>query len=286
MQMGLEKRSYMSLRALVGRSRRNVRGSLLTGLAATALTAAVCFAFYAQFFPKGITTAMQVNVPVLVFLLLAPVIAVVIFHYMNRVGTERIKLEAARKLLRQESEQRRRLESQLDRQTHSDALTGLANERYFRERLEQAAQRARRTGVPLAAVKFSVDDFDKLNRQYGHGGGDAILRTIARVCIDTLRETDVPARITDSTFAVVLENTALLQGRAAAERMRKAIEDTPVPTGAGNIAITCSAGVAQIDARHKDVESLLAAATSALKEAEEGDPGTVCVHRDEHAEAA
>ena len=183
----------MSLHALVGRSRRHVRGSLLTGLSATAATAAVCFAFYAQFFPKGITSAMEVSVPVLVIVMFAPVVAVVVYHFLNRIGTERIKLEAARKLLRQESDQRQRLEAQLERQTHSDSLTGLANKRHYRERLEQAAARARRTGVPLAAVTFSIDDFDKLNRQYGHAGGDAILRAIGRVCLDTLREVDVPA---------------------------------------------------------------------------------------------
>lgn len=276
----------MSLHALVGRSRRHVRGSLLTGLCATAATAAVCFAFYAQFFPKGITSAMEVSVPVLVLVMFAPVVAVVVYHFLNRIGTERIKLEAARKLLRQESDQRQRLEAQLERQTHSDSLTGLANKRHYRERLEQAAARARRTGVPLAAVTFSIDDFDKLNRQYGHAGGDAILRAIGRVCLDTLREVDVPARLDDCTFGVVLENTAVLQGRAAAERLRKAIEDTPVPTGAGNITVTCSYGVAQIDPRHKEVDELLDAAVKAMQQAMLAGPGKVVVWREDQPVAA
>ena len=199
---------------------------------------------------------------------------------------ERIKLDAARALLRQETEQRRRLEAQIERQTHSDPLTGLANQRHFRERLDQAAARSRRTSVPLAAIKFSVDDFDQLNRQYGHSGGDAILRTIARVCRETLREVDVPARVSGGGFAVVLENTTLAQGRAAAERLRQALDETPVLTGAGNITVTCSYGVAQIDPRHKDVEPLLAATEAALAQAKSGETGKICVHPDDQAEAA
>ncbi len=92
----------MSLKALVGRSRRQVRGSLITGMGATVASAAVCFAFYAQFFPKGIMSAMEVNVPVVVFAFLAPVIAVMVFHFLSRISMERIKLDAARALLRQE----------------------------------------------------------------------------------------------------------------------------------------------------------------------------------------
>jgi diguanylate cyclase (GGDEF)-like protein len=276
----------MSLHALVGRSRRQMRGSLIIGMGATAASAAVCFAFYAQFFPKGIMSAMEVNVPVVIFAFIAPLVAVLVFHFINRIGTERIKLEAARKLLRQESEQRRRLEAQLERQSQSDALTGLANQRYFRERLDQAAARSRRTSVPLSAIKFSVDSFDQLNRQYGHGGGDAILRAIARVCTDTLREVDVPARMGDCGFAVILENTALCQGRAVAERLSKGIDEMPVPTGAGNITVTCSYGVAQIDPRHKDVDDLLTAIDEALAQAANEGPGTVAVHGDEQAEAA
>ena len=224
---------------------------------------------------------MEVSVPVLVFVVLAPVIAVVIYHYVTRIGTERIKLEAARKLLRQESDQRRRLEAQLERQTQSDPLTGLANARHFRDRLEQAAARARRTGVPLSAIKFSVDDFDMLNRQYGHAGGDVILRAVARVCLDTLREVDVPSRLGDCTFGVLLENTPALQGRAAAERLRKAIEETPAPTGAGNIAVSCSYGVAQIDPRHQNIEDLLRAADSAMQQALVGGPGKVIAWRED-----
>lgn len=271
----------MSLHALVGRSRRHVRGSLLTGIGATAVAAAVCFASYALFFPEGVSSALETNVPVLVFLVLAPVVAVVIYHFKTRLGTERIKLEAARKLLRQEGDQRRRLEGQLERRTHSDPLTGLANRRHFRERLEQAAGRARRTGVPLCAVKFAVDDFDKLNRHYGHAGGDDILCAVARACLDTLRDVDVPARLDDSTFGILLENTHAMQGRAAAERLRKAIEETPAPTAAGNIVVTCSFGVAQIDPRYQNVEDLLGAADSAMQQALLGGPSKVCAWREE-----
>ena len=263
-----------------------MRGQLIIGLGATAASAAVCFAFYAQFFPKGIMSAMEVNVPVVVFALIAPLVAVVVFHFINRIGTEQIKLEAARKLLRQESEQRRRLEAQLERQSHRDPLTGLANQRYFRERLDQAAARSRRTSVPLASMRFSIDGFDQLNRQYGHAGGDVILRAVARVCQETLREVDVPARMDDSSFAVVLENTSLIQARSAAERLRKAIDEAPVPTGAGNITVTCSYGVAQIDPRQKDVDALLDAAVTALREAEADEPGKICAHSDEQAVAA
>jgi diguanylate cyclase (GGDEF)-like protein len=157
-------------------------------------------------------------------------------------------------------------------QAVTDELTGLANQRGFREWMENEAARAERFGHDLSLLMLDVDDFKRVNDAYGHLQGDEVLRTVGRILQRESRGIDEPARYGGEEFAVGLPETDLEGAAEVAERVRMRIEETEVPrieAGEG-LRITASVGVATRRAAAGDVRSLVAAADEALYRAKRG----------------
>ncbi len=155
------------------------------------------------------------------------------------------------------------VEEQLQQLARVDTLTGIANRRMFGETLHHALDRARRSGKPLALAYLDIDHFKKINDTHGHGVGDEVLKEFARRLAVGVRATDTPARLSGDEFVVILEE---IGGLAEAERIAaKIVEGMRLPfrTGAGQVAVTTSVGVALSQPRQPQ-EGLLAAADSAL----------------------
>ncbi|HET6690297.1 MAG TPA: GGDEF domain-containing protein, partial [Miltoncostaeaceae bacterium] len=127
--------------------------------------------------------------------------------------------------------------------TRTDGLTGLANHRAFRERLESDSARARRTGFPVSLVIVDLDRFKRVNDTWGHQAGDAVLLEVARRLQACARRGDLPARIGGEELAWLLPDTGVAAARDAAERLRRAIRDTPIPPVG---TVTASLGVAEL----------------------------------------
>ena len=150
---------------------------------------------------------------------------------------------------------------------NADALTGLANRRGFDERLEEEWNRAEGRGQSLALLLIDVDLFKSYNDIYGHIGGDACLRCIAKVIAGTLqRHSDVAARFGGEEFAVILPDTELEAALRVAESVREAVVAMKLPhcgnpDGIQTISIGVAAGVPQ---RNASVTSLLTASDHAL----------------------
>ena len=87
----------------------------------------------------------------------------------------------------------------------TDPLTGLPNPRYMSLRFEQEAARARRTGRPFQVVMLDLDDFKLVNDTYGHQIGDKMLREIARIIQEQLREYDFLARYAGDEFVAIVQ---------------------------------------------------------------------------------
>jgi diguanylate cyclase (GGDEF)-like protein len=150
---------------------------------------------------------------------------------------------------------------------NADALTGLANRRGFDERLKEEWNRAEGTGQSLALLLIDVDLFKSYNDIYGHIGGDACLRCIARVIAGTLqRHSDVAARFGGEEFAVILPDTELEDALRVAESIRQAVVTMHLPhsgnpDGIQTISVGVASGVPQWNA---SVTSLLTASDHAL----------------------
>ncbi|HMN98220.1 MAG TPA: GGDEF domain-containing protein [Miltoncostaeaceae bacterium] len=146
----------------------------------------------------------------------------------------------------------------------TDALTGLANHRAFRERLESDSARARRTGFPVSLVIIDLDNFKRVNDTWGHQAGDAVLREVARRLQASARSGDLPARIGGEELAWLLPDSGVAAARDAAERLRRAIRDIPIPPVG---TVTASLGVAELGPGGPD--DLVRRADAALYRAKE-----------------
>jgi diguanylate cyclase (GGDEF)-like protein len=157
-----------------------------------------------------------------------------------------------------------RLHRIVERQALVDGLTGLANRRHTEEALSTEVSRVARTQGQMALVLLDVDRFKSVNDEYGHPAGDTVLRAMARILADSVREIDTAGRWGGEEFALVLSGTDLAGGSLLAERIRKAIESTPVEIDDGvELVITASFGVASMPPAASAAD-LLAAADEAL----------------------
>jgi len=109
----------------------------------------------------------------------------------------------------------------------TDGLTGLKNHRHFREVLEQNFAHARRYDHPLSIILLDVDRFKQYNDTYGHPAGDAVLRVVADVLRQNVREVDLVARYGGEEFVILLPNTDYESSTMLAERLRASIEQQP-----------------------------------------------------------
>jgi diguanylate cyclase (GGDEF)-like protein len=161
-----------------------------------------------------------------------------------------------------------RLMRRMENQAMTDPLTGLANARFFDPLVERELAAARRDGKPMGMLMLDLDHFKDFNDTHGHPAGDEALRSFARTVRGALRESDSAARYGGEEFAVLLRNTDLARARTVAEKVRAAVELTPVEIGPNRFGrITVSIGVASSDAHGSDRMQLMRMADGALYEA-------------------
>jgi diguanylate cyclase (GGDEF)-like protein len=164
-------------------------------------------------------------------------------------------------------------------QAVTDELTGLPNNRAFREAMAKEAARAQRFQHDLSLLILDIDDFKQVNDTYGHLQGDAVLRAVGRIVDEESREIDEPARYGGEEFVIALPETSLEGALEVAERIRSRIERQGIRLvqGRGRISVTASLGAATMGAAAEDVNGLIAAADEALYEAKRSGKNRVVV---------
>ena len=163
---------------------------------------------------------------------------------------------------------KKREEDDLRSAASQDFLTGLLNRRAFEDSAREEMGRWKRGRDPLSLLIIDADHFKRVNDTHGHAVGDAVLRTIATIMQDQVRELDLVARFGGEEFVIVLPSTDAIGARACAERIRQSIEAArvPLPDG-GTVRVTVSVGVAQATRQLGTIELLLQCADGALYEA-------------------
>lgn len=152
-----------------------------------------------------------------------------------------------------------------------DPLTGLYNARYLQMRIEEEWAASKRYETPLSYVLFDLDHFKKVNDQYGHPAGDAVLRRLGRLMEAERRVGEIAARIGGEEFALLLPHTSAEKAAVGAERIRESVHRTLFEVGEGDpVSVTVSAGVAcTADHKTHTVETLYGLADRALYRAKE-----------------
>ena len=170
--------------------------------------------------------------------------------------------------------------SELRESAFTDELTGVGNRRHFLELARHEARRARRSGEPLSTAMLDADNFKKVNDNFGHQVGDEVLRMVARICSENLREADILGRYGGEEFAILLPETDVMAAKDVAERIRKAVAAEVIEAEDGLVRITVSIGVAAGTGKDVEVETLLERADAALYAAKRNGRDRVEMDRD------
>ncbi|MFH7242573.1 MAG: ABC transporter substrate binding protein [Spirulina sp.] len=160
---------------------------------------------------------------------------------------------------------------QLAHLSHTDALTGLANRRYFDETLMTEFLRMQRCHHPLSLILLDVDHFKRYNDHYGHVMGDDCLRRIGNELNQMVRHPpDLAARYGGEEFALILPETDLAGAKALAERLRHQVEQLAIPHDFSSTQprVTISLGVVAVMAQDVfHTEDIIRLADQALYQA-------------------
>jgi len=178
-------------------------------------------------------------------------------HARVRAGNRIVDLQAA--LIRAKND--------LQFAAAHDPLTGLWNRGAIVKLLEREISRRERTGDSLGVVMTDIDHFKKINDQYGHLIGDAVLKEVTRRLAAGVRPYDAVGRYGGEEFLMVFPGCNASTLFVSAERLRCSIADQPIETKAGEISVTLSFGLATTelgDNNLPDCETLLRSADEAL----------------------
>jgi diguanylate cyclase (GGDEF)-like protein len=172
-------------------------------------------------------------------------------------------------------------ESQFKYLASHDPLTGAMNRRSFMERASLELKNAALLKAPCGISMMDIDFFKNFNDTYGHLAGDEALRHVVRVIGSLLRKNDFLGRYGGEEFVFLFSNADEATGIHIAERVREAIQNSPISLENGQVTITASFGVAMADynepRRDGYIETLISNADSALYQAKhEGRNKFVC----------
>ncbi|MEE3331210.1 MAG: diguanylate cyclase [Myxococcota bacterium] len=204
-------------------------------------------------------------------------------HMLRRLRTNQREIEHSNAELRESNEELKRANEVLSQLSITDGLTKLHNHRFFQDLLGREVKRADRNAVPLTLMLIDIDDFKKLNDHYGHAAGDQILKNLARLLTESVRETDVLARYGGEEFVVLSPNTDLEGATILAEKIRLTIEQSAftIDEALEPLLLSVSIGVAQYEGNAK---RFFRVADAALYRAK--DQGKNCVVRADNDDGA
>ena len=141
-----------------------------------------------------------------------------------------------------------------------DAMTDLANRRFFMEQLDQLILRAERYDQRFAVYLIDLDGFKPINDMHGHMFGDKVLKVFGRSLLHSLRKSDLAARLGGDEFAAIQYPVgSSSEVPALSERLRRGLVDS-VPSGSSTVSIKHSMGVAIYPEDGRNAEQLLHAA--------------------------
>ncbi|HEU4635798.1 MAG TPA: diguanylate cyclase [Edaphobacter sp.] len=158
-----------------------------------------------------------------------------------------------------------KMRQELEHQSVRDGLTGLFNRHFLQIALERELARAVRRKTTLAVLMIDVDHFKRLNDQFGHAAGDAVLKEVARVFTDKIRTDDLACRYGGEEFTIILPEITPEIALQRAEIIREAVAElrTRLDNTLYN-SVTISIGAALFPQDGSSSELLLRHADAAL----------------------
>jgi len=147
-----------------------------------------------------------------------------------------------------------------------DPLTNTFNRRHFLELSSRKIKRLQASRGLASFLMFDIDQFKKINDEYGPLIGDQILHGVAQVCTNNLRSDDILGRFGGEEFVVLLPDTKLEDAKAIAERLRSSVSENAITTDIGQVYVSISIGIATMEekATETTIDQLLLRADLAM----------------------
>ena len=168
---------------------------------------------------------------------------------------------------RREAELNRKLmtlNKKLEELSRTDPLTGLSNRRDVLEKLKYNLLLAKRYREPFSIIMADIDDFKKVNDNYGHNCGDKVLIQLAEILRMSFRAEDTVSRWGGEEFLILLPKTDGISALVAANRIRRIVENTEFKCDGEKIKLTLSLGVAEFTPITDNIEAFIESADKAL----------------------
>ncbi len=194
-----------------------------------------------------------------------------------RIAKLQRKVDRDRRTILKQLAEKNALNRKLRTASLTDPLTGLPNRRHAMNRIDSEWKATERNGIPFSVIMLDIDNFKRVNDDYGHDVGDVVLQATALAVTGALRGEDEVCRLGGEEFLVICRGATEQDGAVVAERIRKAVESNIVPEPGFEKAITVSLGVAGV---HEGVDSLLALlkdSDNAMYQAKNDGRNQVCV---------
>jgi diguanylate cyclase (GGDEF)-like protein len=149
--------------------------------------------------------------------------------------------------LKRELENNRKRMREVEDMADQDPLLPVLNRRAFERELARAQSYIKRYGGRASLVYIDLDNFKQINDEHSHAAGDAVLRLVAELLLDSVRQSDVVGRVGGDEFAVVLMQSDMEQALRKAQSLLGELRAASIDYGGHTIALSASAGVASID---------------------------------------
>ena len=159
-------------------------------------------------------------------------LSIIIWHYNYTNITQKRRIEIQQK--------------QLEQLAYYDSLTGLPNRRFLENLIKREFSLMKRHGYETVIIILDIDDFKNINDTYGHLVGDNVLKQLADLLRNNVRESDTVSRFGGEEFIILMPKTSLEGGYVFAERLRKIIMEERFTVGSLTLRITSSFGVSSL----------------------------------------
>ncbi|GAA5316004.1 MAG: sensor domain-containing diguanylate cyclase [Candidatus Pelagadaptatus aseana] len=163
----------------------------------------------------------------------------------------------------------------LERLSQTDALTGLYNRGHWEKNLQQEFNRFTRYKNATSLIMFDIDHFKRVNDEYGHPTGDAVIRETAEEVLRQVRDLDIAGRYGGEEFGIILTETDADGAVKLAERLRASIEQLVVEHEDYRVRFTISLGVVELNESYGNYKAWLEKTDQALYESKKQGRNTV-----------
>ncbi|MGM0606888.1 MAG: diguanylate cyclase [Candidatus Muiribacteriota bacterium] len=163
----------------------------------------------------------------------------------------------------------------------TDSMTDTYNYRYFKNKLKEEFERARRYNTPLTLLILDIDFFKYFNDNFGHQQGDFVLREVSMILKESVRTIDVVARYGGEEFVIIYPETDMQSASIIAERIRKKIEGYEfenITLNKKTLHITASIGLTSLNEDMKNMSDFIDFADACLYRAKNNGRNRVCYY--------